>query len=93
MRRLFSRFPAASLLIALATTISSVAWAQSPEPRPTADATPGAGTTVPRDAESVLESGLNQERARNWAGAIETYHSAMEPLAQSRRLPPPPPAV
>ena len=78
MRRLFSCFPAGLLLVALAGTTGSVAWAEPPAPRPTADAAPAAASTVPQDPESVLERGLDLERARNWAGAIETYHAALE---------------
>ena len=78
MRRLFSRFPAGLLLIALAGTTGSVAWAEPPDARPAADATPTAAAAEQQAPESVLERGLNLERARNWAGAIETYHTALE---------------
>ncbi len=75
MRRLFSRFPAGLLLIALAGTTGSVARAEPPGARLTADSAPTAGEQAP---ESILERGLNLERARNWAGAIEAYHTALE---------------
>ena len=90
MRRLFLWFRAGLLLIALTGPTGSVTWAEPPAARPDADAGPAAASAVPRDPERTLENGLSLERARNWAGAIEAYHTALEHwpsrLDFSRRL-------
>jgi carboxyl-terminal processing protease len=74
MRRLLSCFPAGLLLIALAGPAGTFAHADPPTPTPAASAAPAA----PQDPEGALEQGLTLERSRNWAGAIEAYHTALE---------------
>ena len=74
MRRLLSCFPAGLLLIVLSGLAGTVAHADPPAPSPAANAAPAA----PQDPESALEQGLTLERSRNWAGAIEAYHTALE---------------
>jgi carboxyl-terminal processing protease len=39
---------------------------------------PAASTTATAEADSALERGLDRERGRNWAGAIEVYRDALE---------------
>src|ERR1700678_1619162 len=74
MRRLLSCVPAGFLLIALAWVAGPVTYADPPAAVPAAETAP----TSPQDPESALQQGLTLERARNWAGAIETYHAALE---------------
>ncbi len=71
MRRLFPWVSA--LLLVLAGPAGSVTWASPPVPDSAVDAAP-----TPLTPEDALERGLSLERARNWAGAIEAYHAALE---------------
>jgi carboxyl-terminal processing protease len=74
MHRLFTCSTAWLLLVVLAGTNDSAARADSPTPRSAVDS----ASTEPQAADAALELGLNQERSRDWAAAIETYHSALE---------------
>ena len=74
MRRLFTCSTAWLLLVVLAGTNDSTARADSPTPRSVGDSAP----QQPDAADAALEIGLNQERSRDWAAAIETYHNALE---------------
>ena len=47
-------------------------------PIPRGDPAAEKATNPPQDPESALQQGLSLERARNWAGAIEAYHAALE---------------
>src|SRR5262245_49452660 len=79
MRRLSRCCLAPLLLLAVLAGIKpSVARADGPSPRAAADRAAAAGSTRPEEADSVLERGLEQERSRDWAAAIETYHGALE---------------
>src|SRR5262249_21257565 len=49
------------------------AWSDAPSVAPAPD-----GSNEADDAGSALRRGLDQERARNWSGAIETYREALE---------------
>ena len=78
MRRLFSCSLAWLFLVALAGTTGSVAWAEPPAARPArclAGMPRRPQPTIPR---ARWNMGSNLERSRNWAGAIETYHAALE---------------
>jgi carboxyl-terminal processing protease len=78
MRRLCSCSLAWLLCVALAWTTGSVTRADPPAARPDALTSPTAGSTLSEGPETVLERGLDLERLRNWAGAIEIYHTALE---------------
>ncbi len=78
MRRLLSCSLAWLILFGLAGSTGSVTWAGPPEERPAAGAAPAATAATAADPQAVLEHGLDLERSLNWAGAIETYHSALE---------------
>ena len=94
MRRLFSCSLAWLILARLAGTTGSVAWAEFARDAPDAAATHrGRHGRGAEDPEAVLEHGLDQERSRNWAAAIETYHDGARTLAQPRRVQPPAPAL
>jgi carboxyl-terminal processing protease len=75
MRRLLWSLRAGLFLVLLGGAGTSFAWAQSAAPR--SDPAAEAGSTAD-EPEQILERGLNQERSRNWSGAIEVYHAAME---------------
>ncbi len=75
MRRLFTCSTAWLVLLVLTGTSQSAAWADSPAARSAVESTaknPDSG------ADTALETGLDQERSRDWAAAIETYHHALE---------------
>jgi len=78
MRRLFPCSLACLFLVVLAGTSSSVTRADEPSPRAAADSAPAAGSSRSQEANGALERGLEQERSRDWAAAIETYHDALE---------------
>jgi carboxyl-terminal processing protease len=78
MRRLFAYSRAWLFLMALAGPTVSVTWAGPPDARRAPDISRGSAAVAPDDPDSVLERGLDLERSRNWAGAIETYHDALE---------------
>jgi carboxyl-terminal processing protease len=78
MRRLSRCCLAPLLLVTLAGGMASLTRADGPSPRAAADAAAAAGSSRPEEADSVLERGLEQERSRDWAAAIETYHGALE---------------
>jgi carboxyl-terminal processing protease len=76
MRRLFTCSMAWCLLVVLAGTDRFAAWSDSPK-----DVSSAAVESAAKDsgaADAALELGLNQERSRDWAAAIETYHTALE---------------
>jgi hypothetical protein len=59
-------------------TTGSVAWADPPQ-RPAAPEPAQAAKSGPPDGpDTALERGLDQERARNWAGSIAVYRDAVE---------------
>jgi carboxyl-terminal processing protease len=66
------------LLFVLAGTNPAVAWADPPSPRRATDRAADTATSRPDEADLALDRGLDQERLRNWAAAIETYHDAVE---------------
>ena len=66
-------------MLLVAGTSGSVTGAKSPAARPAGNSSPAAAKAAAQDAETVLEHGLDLERARNWAAAIETYHTGLEP--------------
>jgi carboxyl-terminal processing protease len=78
MRRLVSR-PTAWLLAALLawTSGTAISWARpldgdtAPKPAATIEA------PEPDGPDTALEKGLDKERQRNWAGAIEVYRDAV----------------
>ncbi len=74
MRRLLS-FSLAILLVAGMS--GSVTWAEPPAGRAAGNASVDTKSAA-EDTESVLERGLNLERARNWSAAIEIYRTALE---------------
>ncbi|MFI5456134.1 MAG: S41 family peptidase [Isosphaerales bacterium] len=78
MRRLFPCLLASLFLAILAGTTPRVTRADEPAARAAADSTAASGSSRPEEANSVLERGLEQERSRDWAAAIETYHGALE---------------
>jgi carboxyl-terminal processing protease len=78
MRRLYSSSLAGLLLVALAGTIGSVTWAAPPDERSAPEAASATAASSLQDPEIALERGLDLERSLNWAGAIETYHTALE---------------
>ena len=79
MRRLVSCPLALTLLAMLAWTASPATWARSPDWDPPAETTaPSAGAPAVDDPDAVMEKGLEHERQRNWAAAIETYRKAAE---------------
>jgi carboxyl-terminal processing protease len=78
MRRLFSCFLTWLLLVLPVEMTRSVTWADSPAVPSAANPSVTAPATLANDPDVVLERGLDQERARNWSGAIETYHAALE---------------
>jgi carboxyl-terminal processing protease len=66
------------LVLAIMTgATSSVLRAEPPAALPVLES-PAAGASAPAEADGVMERGLGQERSRDWAGAIETYHEALE---------------
>jgi carboxyl-terminal processing protease len=75
MRRLLS---CSLAMLLVAGTSGSVTWAEPPSARPAGNASPAAGKVAAEEAQTVLEHGLDLERARNWPAAIETYHEALE---------------
>jgi carboxyl-terminal processing protease len=78
MRRRFSSFLTWLLLVLTGGTTGSVTWADSPAAPSAANSSLTAASILPNDPDVVLERGLDQERSRNWSGAIETYHAALE---------------
>jgi carboxyl-terminal processing protease len=76
MRRMFSCLLTCLLLLPWGITAAS-ARADSPETIP-AVGIPASTSILANDPDVVLEKGLDQERSRNWSGAIETYHAALE---------------
>jgi carboxyl-terminal processing protease len=75
MRRLLAFFLA---MLLVAGTSGSVTRAEPPLARPAGSASSGAGKAAAEGAETVLERGLDLERAHNWSAAIETYRTALE---------------
>jgi len=75
MRRLLTFSAAWLLLVVLAGTSRSATWADSPG---SSSVVESAAKNPDAGADTALELGLNQERSRDWAAAIETYHSAVE---------------
>jgi carboxyl-terminal processing protease len=75
MRRLLS---CSLAMLLVAGTSGSVTWAEPSSARPAGNASPAAGKVAAEEAQTVLEHGLDLERARNWPAAIETYHEAVE---------------
>jgi len=78
MRRLFPRYLGWLFLVILAGTTPPVTWADSASVRAPADSAAAAGASRPEEADGVMDRGLAQERSRDWAAAIETYHGALE---------------
>jgi carboxyl-terminal processing protease len=78
MRRLFPCFLTCLLLVLPCGMTASVSWADSPAEPSATNPAATAAAALPKDPDVVLERGLDQERARNWSGAIETYHAALE---------------
>lgn len=79
MGRLATRFMAWMFLAMLAWTTSEAAWSTPPDSetsRQPAVSTPD--TRGQDDSQLLMNKGLDFERERNWAGAIETYHKALE---------------
>jgi carboxyl-terminal processing protease len=77
MRRLTPCSLSWLLLLILAATSHAVARAERPFLRAADDAAVVASTPA-SEADGVLERGLEQERSRDWAAAIETYRGALE---------------
>jgi len=78
MRRLLTLSRTWLVLVLLAGMSDSVARAQSPASLPAADRSAAVESALPEDADAALERGLDHERSRNWPGAIELYHQALE---------------
>jgi carboxyl-terminal processing protease len=78
MRRMLLCFLTGLLLVLPGGMIGPVTAADTPAAIPSANPAVTAASTLPNDPEVVLERGLEQERSRNWSGAIETYHAAVE---------------
>lgn len=78
MRRPVSSSLGWLFLAMLAGATSSVTWADSPPASEGETPSTSADSRVPDDPDGVMERGLSQERSRNWTGAIETYHDAIE---------------
>ncbi len=81
MRRLVSSTKAWLIAAVLAWTISPASSARPLASDPAADSSKPAQTqarSVHDEPELALERGLERERQRNWAGAIETYRDALE---------------
>jgi len=78
MRRLFSCFLTWLLLVLPGGMTGSITRADSPAAPSATNPAASAASTLPNDPDVVLERGLDQERSRNWSGAIETYHTALE---------------
>jgi carboxyl-terminal processing protease len=74
MRRFCSLSRVWMFVFALAGTSAPVSRAESPA----ANTATAAASAVLESPESILEQGLDHERSRNWAAAIETYHGALE---------------
>jgi len=78
MRRLFRCSLTCLFLVVLAGTTPSFTRADQPSPRAAADSPAATGSSRQEEANGVLQRGLEQERSRDWAAAIETYHEALE---------------
>ena len=78
MRRLFPCSLRWLFLIGLAAATPAITWANAPSGPVAVDSAAAAGTSRTEEADGVLDRGLNQERAHDWAAAIETYHDAIE---------------
>jgi len=78
MRRLFSSFLMWLLLVLPGGMIGSITRADSSSAPSATNPSATAASTLPNDPDVVLERGLDHERSRNWSGAIETYHAALE---------------
>jgi carboxyl-terminal processing protease len=65
-------------LVIVAGMTQSVTWADGGSPRGADNAAAAASAHARDDADGILERGLDQERTRDWAAAIETYHGALE---------------
>jgi carboxyl-terminal processing protease len=74
MRRLLTLSTAWWLLFVIAGPGRFPAWADSPASQSAVEST----AKEPDAADAALEAGLDQERSRDWAAAIETYHNALE---------------
>ena len=74
MRRFCSLSRVWMFVFALAGMSAPVSRAESPA----ANTATAAASAVLESPESILEQGLDHERSRNWAAAIETYHGALE---------------
>jgi carboxyl-terminal processing protease len=77
-RRLFSLALAWLFFVVYSQTAGSFAHAQSPSTPPAVQSAGDAGSARAEDPERILEGGLDQERSRNWAAAIEIYRGALE---------------
>src|SRR5262245_36477038 len=79
MHRRASSFSAWLFMAMLAWTLGPASWADPPDSDRSADNAATIEALKPADdPETVLEKGLDRERQRNWAGAIETYRDALE---------------
>jgi carboxyl-terminal processing protease len=78
MRRLCSLWLAWLLFVLPAGMGGRLAWADGPSSRPDGDVPAAARSSSADDPDGALERGLDFERSRNWAGAIEAYHTALE---------------
>ena len=65
-------------LFMLTGTACSLAWANSPAAIDGDNSAASTASTPPDSPDTVMERGLDQERARDWTAAIETYHGAVE---------------
>jgi carboxyl-terminal processing protease len=78
MRRLVSCSVAWLFAAILAGTTGSVTWASPPASPSHAESSGAIASPPADDLDRVLEKGLEQERQRNWAAAVETYRGAVE---------------
>jgi carboxyl-terminal processing protease len=78
MRRLVHAL-AMMVLAWTAATAARAGWSDPPDSRsPASAATSAVPTAADGDPTLVLEKGLDKERERNWAAAIEVYRDALE---------------
>jgi carboxyl-terminal processing protease len=77
MRRLLLAGLVGFFLVWTAGSTGQAAWNDPPE-APAAGSTATTEASAPDDPTLLLERGLERERARNWSGAVELYHDAIE---------------
>jgi carboxyl-terminal processing protease len=78
MRRLVSHPSAWLLAVMLAwASGSAIAWAGPPDADASSKTTATIEAPEPDGPDAILEKGLDRERLRNWAGAIEVYREAV----------------